>query len=75
MPKISKMGNSAGVYIPKEALEAIGLSIGDEVECRPRGGVLELVPVEKRQRLRPKVMEAYRATKEQFGPAFERLAK
>lgn len=75
MPKVSKMGNSAGIYIPKEALEAVGLAIGDEVEVRPEGGILQVVPVEKRRRLRPKVLDAYQATKEQFGPAFERLAK
>lgn len=75
MAKISKMGNSAGIYLPKEALEAVGLVIGDEVEVRPRGSLLELVPIEKRERLRPAVREAADRTIGKFGPALERLAK
>ena len=75
MAKVSKVGNSLVVYLPKEAAEAVGLVAGDEVDVRPRGGLLELVPIEKVPRLRPKLAEAYAETKEQFGPAFKRLAE
>lgn len=75
MPKITKMGNSLGVTIPKEALERLGLSQGDEVEVRARGSILEVVPVVKRLKLRPFVQAAYEEALEQFGPAFDRLAK
>jgi antitoxin MazE len=42
MTKISKWGNSAGVRIPAAALEAAGLSLGEEVELVARQGVVEL---------------------------------
>lgn len=75
MPKISKIGNSLGIYLPKEALDALGLVVGDEVDVRPRGSLLELVPIEKRDRLRPAVRAAADRTNQKFGPALERLAK
>ena len=75
MPKITKMGNSLGVTIPREELERLGLSQGDEVEIRARGSLLEIVPVVKRMKLRPTVQAAYDEALDQFGPAFERLAK
>lgn len=75
MPKIAKSGNSITVALPRQELEELGLSIGDEVIVRRRGSVLEVVPVEMRPKLRPDVRKAFDETIEQFGPALERLAK
>lgn len=75
MPKICKNGNSLTVTLPQGELEEMGLKQGDEVEWRRRGSILELVPVEKRPKLLPRWEALYAQTKEQFGPALERLAK
>lgn len=75
MPKIIKVGNSLGITIAREDLEALDLKVGDEVEIRRRGSLLEVTPVVKRLKLRPELQEAVDLTFEEFGPALERLAK
>lgn len=75
MPKITKVGNSLGVTLPKDELASLGLAQGDEVLIRRRGSVLEIVPVEIRPRLRPKLQQAVDRTVAKFGPALDELAK
>lgn len=75
MPKIAKSGNSITVALPRQELEELGLSIGDEVIVRRRGSVLEVVPVEMRPKLRPSVEKALNRTIEKFGPALKRLSE
>lgn len=75
MPKITKIGNSLGVTLPKEELEALGIQQGDEVIIQRRGSILEVVPVVMRPKLRPSLQNAVNRTVEKFGPALEELAK
>lgn len=75
MPKIIKVGNSLGITIAPEDLEALDLKAGDEVAIQRRGSILEVVPIEKRLKLRPDVQRALDRTVEKFGPALERLSK
>jgi putative addiction module antidote len=75
MAKVTKIGNSLGVTIPREELEALGLKQGDEVIIRRRGSHLEIVPVELRPKLRPALQRAVDRTVEKFGPALDELAK
>lgn len=75
MPKITKIGNSLGVTLPKEELEALGIQQGDEVVVQRRGSILEVIPVVMRPKLRPSLQKAVDRTVEKFGPALEELAK
>ena len=75
MAKVTKIGNSLGVIIPREELEALGLNQGDEVLIRRRGSHLELVPAELRPKLRPEVQKAVDRTLAKYAPALEELAK
>ena len=72
--KILKVGTSAAVTIPKEALETLGLKIGDriklEINKRTRG--ISIEPVVKAD------AEFFNWTKkfiERYRPALEALAK
>lgn len=75
MPKIIKVGNSLGITIAREDLEALDLQAGDEVAIQRRGSILEVIPVERRLKLRPEVQRALDRTVEKFGPALDRLSK
>lgn len=75
MPKVQKFGGSLGITLPSAELVALGIKQGDEVEVRRRGGILEIIPIERRPKLRPELEKLYEETKEQFGEALERLAK
>lgn len=75
MPKLTKIGNSLGVTIPREDLEALGLKQGDEVMIQRRGSHLELVPVVMRPKLRPDVQRAVDRTVAKYASALEELAK
>ena len=75
MAKLTKIGNSLGVTIPREAIEALGLKQGDEVEVRCRGSLLEVVPVVKRPRLRPELQQALDETVAEYGATLRELAK
>lgn len=75
MAKLTKIGNSLGVTIPKEELEALGLKQGDELLVRRRGSLLELIPVELRPKLRAEVQGAVDRTLAKYTPALEELAK
>lgn len=75
MAKLTKIGNSLGVTIPREELEALGLQQGDEVEVRRRGSLLEIIPIVKRPKLRPEVQSALDRTFERYDEALNELAK
>lgn len=41
--KIRRVGNSMGIILPKDMLDLLGLSGGDEIEVNVRGGSIEIV--------------------------------
>ena len=47
---VRKLGNSAGVIIPKSVLAELGLSAGDAVDLRLENGHLILAPVRQTNR-------------------------
>jgi antitoxin MazE len=47
---VRKLGNSAGVIIPKSVLAELGLSAGDAVDLRLESGRLILAPVRRPSR-------------------------
>ena len=47
---VRKLGNSAGVIIPKSLLAQLGLSAGDTVDIRLEDGRLILVPIPRTKR-------------------------
>jgi len=47
---VRKLGNSAGVIIPKAVLAELGLSAGDAVDMRLEDGNLVLAPVRRPRR-------------------------
>jgi antitoxin MazE len=48
---VRKLGNSAGVIIPKSILAELGLSAGDTVDLRLEGGHLVLAPIRMAKRV------------------------
>ncbi len=64
---VRKLGNSAGVIIPKTLLDELGLAAGDEVDMRLERGRLVLAPV--RRPRRTGWAEASRAIAESGGDA------
>jgi antitoxin MazE len=47
---VRKLGNSAGIVIPKAMLAEIGLTPGDAVDLALEGGRIALTPVKRRPR-------------------------
>jgi antitoxin MazE len=47
---IRKLGNSAGVIIPKSLLTEIGVSAGDSVELSLEEGRIAIAPIKRRPR-------------------------
>jgi len=47
---VRKLGNSAGIIIPKSVLAELGLSAGDAVNLRLENGHLILAPVRQGRR-------------------------
>ena len=47
---VRKLGNSAGLIIPKPLLAELGLAAGDAVECRLEDGRLILAPARQARR-------------------------
>lgn len=47
--KAGKMGNSIGIVIPKDIVEALGISAGDEFEVKanPQDKVITITPIKK----------------------------
>jgi putative addiction module antidote len=70
--KIRKIGNSEGIIIPKELLETLGLTAGDEVNVVLRDGSLRILPQEadlNRQ------LEAAKEAMDKYRVALRELAK
>jgi antitoxin MazE len=47
---VRKLGNSAGLIIPKAVLTELGLSVGDAVDCVLKDGRLILAPAKRSKR-------------------------
>ena len=64
--KVVKIGNSAGVILPKEVLDRLGLSVGDALSCHqtPDGIALsrQSDPFDAQLAEARKLMKAYRNT-------------
>lgn len=75
MPKVTKIGTSLGFIIPKDIIETLGLTQGDEVLIETRGSHIEITPVVLRPKLRPAIEQAYQRTRERYASALENLAK
>jgi antitoxin MazE len=45
--KIQKWGNSQGIRLPKQVLEDVHLSIGDDVEITARDGIIVIAPAKR----------------------------
>jgi antitoxin MazE len=69
--KISRWGNSLGVRIPKESLEAAGFREGEQVSFNARNGVIELRPIKKPVTLADLVAEAERLGPSAVSPTVE----
>ena len=61
---VRKLGNSAGVVIPREMLAEIGLAPGDAVDLALEDGRIALTPVTAKRRPRKGWAEASRAIAE-----------
>ena len=75
MPKVKMYGGPLGITLPAADLEALDIKQGDEVEVRRRGSILEVIPIERRPKLRPELQTLFDQTKDHFGEAMKRLAK
>jgi len=71
--KATKIGNSVGVIIPKEILEALHIKAGDKVfaTIAPEGAV-QLTPYDPEFE---KAMDAFDKTRRKYRNAFRELAK
>jgi antitoxin MazE len=45
--KVQKWGNSQGLRLPKQMLEDVRISVGDDVDVTTRDGVIVVAPVKK----------------------------
>jgi antitoxin MazE len=45
--KVQKWGNSQGLRLPKQMLEEVRISVGDDVDVTTRDGVIVVAPVKK----------------------------
>jgi len=66
MPKVIKIGSSAGVIIPKKELNAKGIKIGDEIDH-----VYKLA----KGRYQQKLVNEYQAFVAEYGQTLKNLAK
>ena len=78
--KISRIGHSQGVLLPKEVLEPLGLNVGEEleVEVDRKGRKIVLKPAERRADLKGVDLEFASQVKEfieKYRPALEALAR
>jgi antitoxin MazE len=59
--KVSEWGNSLGIRIPKDVVDALGLKKGDEIEVRLAGGrTLEVARDDRRARAIERLRELAR---------------
>lgn len=75
MPKLRKVGNSFTVTIPREIIQGLELKAGDELDVRARGGLVELVPIVRRERLRPEIQRGVDYAFQHFNDDLRRLAE
>jgi len=76
--KIFRTGNSAVVSLPADALEAVGLALGDEVTvvADPEQGRIIITPAARTlPGVRPGFIERVDRFIEQYRPALEALAQ
>jgi putative addiction module antidote len=64
--KLRKIGNSTGVILPKELLDRLGVSSGDDFDVEENEGSIRLVPARRdfaeSMRLVDDIMDEYRDT-------------
>ena len=75
MAKVTRVGGSIGITIPKEEAAALGIKLGDEVIVRRVGSHLEVIPAELRPKLRPAIQKAFDRTVEKFDATLDELAR
>lgn len=56
--KIQKWGNSQGIRIPKAFLDALGLSIGDQVQIQREGDMIVIKKIDRTESTK-EMLEAY----------------
>lgn len=56
--KIQKWGNSQGIRIPKAFLDALSLSVGDQVQVQREGDMIVIKKVNKEESTK-EMLEAY----------------
>ncbi len=69
---IQRVGNSTGIILPPELLQAAGLHRGDAVILRVERGTIVITPMAP---LRPEVMEAAERFIARHADALEKLAE
>lgn len=72
---IRKIGNSEGVIIPKEILESLGLSAGDDVVLLKDGGELRIRPMADSREEFERKMKIARDRMKKYEVALRELAK
>lgn len=72
--KLTKIGNSAGVIIPSQILEKLGISIGTHLFVEQVQDKL-LIAKEDSQGISPEFMKIAESLADRYGEAFEELAK
>jgi putative addiction module antidote len=70
--KLSKVGNSTGLTIPRDVLTAAGMDRGDEVTLQARDGKIEVVKAETAY---SRTMEVGRAFMARYRRTMAELAK
>lgn len=70
--KIRPFGNSAGVILPKDELDRLHLTIGDELTIRQSENGLELSPYDDDFARR---VQAFERSRRKFRNAYRELAK
>jgi len=70
--KIRRVGNSAGVILPKDELERLGLKVGDDLAIRQSENGLELSPYDDDFARR---VRAFERSHRKFRNAYRELAK
>ncbi|MGB8819172.1 MAG: AbrB/MazE/SpoVT family DNA-binding domain-containing protein [Rhizobiaceae bacterium] len=72
---IRKIGNSEGVIIPKDILESLGLSAGDDVVLLKEGGELRIRPISDSREEFERKMTIARERMKKYEVALRELAK
>ncbi len=74
--KVLQVGSSAGITISKEALQRLGLRIGDQVsvEVDPKRGGVVVLPL-RREKNETEFSAWTEEFLDQYGPALKALAK